>query len=129
MKIERISYQKVFPIAQYVNEKIGVEIQVDEGDDKEFAFLAAKELVENWHRTANPHPYGDNNPIYPHAPEIKSVIENPPPPKEINRAEEKIEISIDNANTLEELAEIKKNGFPVNLISHYAKRVKELSVL
>jgi hypothetical protein len=48
MKITSISYKKIFPIAQYVNETIGIEIQVDEGDDTDEAFKIAKETVEQW---------------------------------------------------------------------------------
>jgi hypothetical protein len=48
MKITSISYKKIFPIAQFVNETIGVEIQVDEGDDTDEAFKIAKETVEQW---------------------------------------------------------------------------------
>jgi len=48
MKIVSIHYEKVFPIAPYQNEKIGIEIQVDEGDDTDEAFKIAKETVEMW---------------------------------------------------------------------------------
>jgi len=54
MIVDKISYQKVFPIAPYINEKIGVEIQLDEHDIPGEALTHAKELVEQWHKEANP---------------------------------------------------------------------------
>jgi hypothetical protein len=56
MKIVKVSYQKVFPLQQYVNEKIGVEIDLDtsKGDDANHAFDMAKQLVEKWHKENNP---------------------------------------------------------------------------
>ena len=56
MKIERISYQKAFVIGPYLQEKIGLEVQIDEGEDPAAAFERAKELVARWHVTTNPQP-------------------------------------------------------------------------
>lgn len=53
-RILKIEYQKVFPLAQYVNEKIGVEVEVNNGDDIDNAFSFAKETVEKWHKEGNP---------------------------------------------------------------------------
>jgi hypothetical protein len=63
MKIERINYQKVFPLGQYINEKLGVEIQLDEGDDFDAAMLAAKEMIEKFHIQNNPQLYSKGNNI------------------------------------------------------------------
>jgi hypothetical protein len=54
MKVRTVSYQKVFPIAQFVNQKIGVEIEIDERDyevgkdPEEEAIRLAKEMVNRW---------------------------------------------------------------------------------
>lgn len=54
MKVKTVSYQKVFPIAQFVNHKIGVEIEIDERDyevgkdPEEEAIRLAKEMVNRW---------------------------------------------------------------------------------
>lgn len=54
MKVKTVSYQKVFPIAQFVNQKIGVEIEIDERDyevgkdPEEEAIRLAKEMVNRW---------------------------------------------------------------------------------
>lgn len=48
MKVKTINYQKVFPLAQYVNERIGVEIELSVYDNEDEAFAKAKELVHSW---------------------------------------------------------------------------------
>ena len=30
-RFDRVSYQKVFPLGMYINERLGVEMQLDEG--------------------------------------------------------------------------------------------------
>jgi len=54
MKVVKVIYQKVFPLAQYVNEKIGIEIELDGMDDENKAFKIAKDTVEKWHKEGNP---------------------------------------------------------------------------
>jgi hypothetical protein len=54
MKVVKVIYQKVFPLAQYVNEKIGIEIELDGMDDENKAFKIAKDTIEKWHKEGNP---------------------------------------------------------------------------
>jgi hypothetical protein len=54
MKFKVISYSKTFPIAQYINEKIGVEIELDDTDNPEEVFKRAKQTVEIFYRQSNP---------------------------------------------------------------------------
>lgn len=49
MKVDRISYQKVFPLGMYINERIGLEIQLDDGEDATIALSKAKAMVESFH--------------------------------------------------------------------------------
>lgn len=48
MHISEIYYEKVFPIAPYVNEKVGVKITVDPNDDLDEAFKIAQDTVNGW---------------------------------------------------------------------------------
>ena len=48
MQITNVYYEKVFPIAPYVNEKIGVTISILPGESPQQAFDDAKEWVNNW---------------------------------------------------------------------------------
>lgn len=55
MKIDRVTYQKIFPTGMmYLNHKIGVEVQVDDNDDWEEAFTMAKNFVEAMNANSNP---------------------------------------------------------------------------
>jgi len=55
MRVDKISYQKIFPTGMmYLNHKIGVEIQVEEKDDWEECFQLAKRMVEKWNLESNP---------------------------------------------------------------------------
>ena len=65
MKVDRINYQKVFPLGMYINERIGVEIQLDKGDNPEEALLKAKEMVEAFHKENNKGLYMEGTPEIP----------------------------------------------------------------
>lgn len=54
MTIKTISYKKIFPIAQFINETIGIEVQIDEGDNVETVFQEAKTLVNSWGASMQP---------------------------------------------------------------------------
>lgn len=54
MKTDRITYQKLFPLGMYINERIGVEVQLDEWDDPAECLQAAKNMVEKFYRDSNP---------------------------------------------------------------------------
>lgn len=55
MRVSKVNYQKIFPTGMaYLNHKIGVEIEVAEGEQSEDAFLFAKFLVEKWNMDSNP---------------------------------------------------------------------------
>jgi len=55
MTIDRVTYTKTFATGPYLNEKIGVEIQLDAGEQPENALDMAKRTVEVWHKINNPH--------------------------------------------------------------------------
>lgn len=46
MKVTKVTYSKVFPLGQYSNEKLSVEIDLEEGDEPTEAFNDAKAYVE-----------------------------------------------------------------------------------
>lgn len=57
MKIKTINYQKLFPLGAFMNERIGVEVQLDEGEDPTQVLISAKKMVEMWHKATNPGVY------------------------------------------------------------------------
>jgi hypothetical protein len=60
MKITKVSYSKIYPTASYMNERIGVEIEINEGEDAKGALHAAKILTDEFHKEANPDLYKYN---------------------------------------------------------------------
>jgi hypothetical protein len=63
MKIEKISYQKLFPLGMYINERVGMEATLQDGDIYEDCFAELKKEVENFHRKSNPQLYNGNEAI------------------------------------------------------------------
>ena len=125
MTVTTISYQKVFPLAQYINEKIGIEIQVDPDDSPEVALDFAKKTVEEWHRASNPGNTLTVNPEYAH--HLQEPLPHSLAPKEVNLRDESTEIAIDNASSLEELANIKPSCTTPELMKQYMGKVKSLT--
>lgn len=58
MKVKTILYHQTIPTGSYANEKIGVEVELSEGDTPEQAFAYAKEMIDKIHRENNPQLYG-----------------------------------------------------------------------
>ena len=50
MKTKIVSYSKVFSLGNYENEKIGVEIEIQDGDDVQKAIQEARNFVEFNHK-------------------------------------------------------------------------------
>jgi hypothetical protein len=53
MKIEKVSYQKLFPIGNFLNERIGFEASVDEGDDIFETLGKLKRMADQFHAENN----------------------------------------------------------------------------
>jgi uncharacterized membrane protein YcgQ (UPF0703/DUF1980 family) len=50
MKTKTVTYQKVFNLGDYSNEKIGVDLELEEGDNVQDAVNKARDFVENQHQ-------------------------------------------------------------------------------
>lgn len=108
MKIEKVTYQKVFPLSPFVNEKVGIEIQLDAGEVAEDVLCIAKATVEGWHKAQNPGIYMDTQDAV------------------VNLQDEVKQITIDNAATIEELAALKR-GLPSHMMPAYMTKLKVLT--
>lgn len=60
MRFDRISYSKIYPTSSFLNERIGIEIIVEEGGDPKEALRAAKQLADEFNKEANPNLYKFN---------------------------------------------------------------------
>lgn len=68
MRIERVSYQKVFPLGMYINEKIGVELILNEGEDAMEALAEARKVTHDFFDKNNPEPFVSG---------VKTILEEP----------------------------------------------------
>ncbi len=50
MVIDRIQYQKVFPIGSYATERIGLEASLDNGESPETALLKLMQITDELHK-------------------------------------------------------------------------------
>lgn len=81
MKINTVTYQKAFVIGPYLQEKVGIEVQLDEGESPDTVLDIAKGIVETWHRAANKELYDQLGTVtvtrepVAHDPEIDQAFE------------------------------------------------------
>lgn len=68
MKTKTVTYSKLFSLGNFENEKIGVEIEIEPGDDVQQAIQSAKQYVEYNHKL---------NGIVTGIEECQHVINNP----------------------------------------------------
>jgi hypothetical protein len=75
MEIIKVSYERIFPLAPYVNEKIGFEATIDGSVESEKEALAKLKLIaEESHKALNPELYQSNNqPIPPGPPPVITI--------------------------------------------------------
>lgn len=101
MKPTMISYQKLFPLGVYINEGIGIEMQLDDGDSPEVALAKAKEIVHKFHKDSNPE-LADCQPI-PHDAGYKINEEKQPEPDRTQAFIDLINSKYQTKKTLESL--------------------------
>jgi hypothetical protein len=85
MKIDRISYQKVFPVGSYLTERISFEASLDEGENPGDAIKQMRQMAEDLHREKFPHYYADGiDPKHKEEPFIQIREEEP----QVDKAED-----------------------------------------
>ena len=124
MKPTMISYQKLFPLGIYINERIGIEMQLDDGDSPEVALAKAKEIVHKFHKDSNPE-LVDSQPI-PDDAGYKMQDEKQPEPDKIKAFIELINSKYQTSKTLESLrAKVEKENNP-QLQEAFDNKLKQL---
>ena len=102
-RIDRISYQKTFNIGSYQSERIGVEIELNSGEDAKEALSTAKSLVHEFYMEGIPqqietHSVVADNIIVP----IVDIKADEPPPTKLTKEEQQRKYLTD-CTTIEEL--------------------------
>jgi hypothetical protein len=107
MNIDRITYSKIFPTSAFMNERVGVEIALNPGDDAMEALRTAKQLCQDFNKESNPELYKHNE--KPLTAEETSLLED-----------------IKNAVDLKKLGLVKNHLTPA-LQPYYMERMKALT--
>lgn len=125
MEIERFKYHEKFSIkSQFLDTALDVEGTLDEGETlKEAVAKAREEIIKALSKQ-------DNNAELPEykkhyrdvfMPEITTSI------PVISKENERLEIQIDNAKSLEELSSLKETAGKAGLVSAYMHKLNELT--
>lgn len=129
MTIKTITYTKVFPLAAYVNEKIGVEVEVNEGENPTELFSQAKSLVNSWGTIAHESAGWDNETGVLSLLDIPSTGTMPhvQPVPVRNLAAERLEILIEQSTTYDELEKHKADAEKFGLHEQYNAKSQQLN--
>lgn len=65
MNINKVNYQRTFNLGNYCSERIGVELDLNPGEDATTALDTARKLVEEYHQKGSPPLNFDNTPDIP----------------------------------------------------------------
>lgn len=135
MKITNVSYQKAFATGPFLQEKIGFEAEIEDGEESVTAALTElKSLAEGWHNNNNPHLYQESGAEEYAANKMQQLqqegrIRPTSSPQVIDyKQKESLEIAIDNATSLESLAEIKDACGKAGLVFQYMTKLNQLMV-
>jgi len=130
VKITQVSYLKTFPLGQYINEKIEITIDLNEGDDVQSALSLARSECELNHKTNNPHLYQEQETIQHTynlnvtAPQQEIIIEKISPEQEIEDTLKGIEEA--TAETLHTFRI--KASQNIKTLGAYNRRKKQLNI-
>ena len=128
MKITKVSYQKAFITGPFLQEKIGFEAEIDEHiQSVHDALTQLKGMTEDFHKESNPHLYQEPDVPLPHFDRTPTYMPlQPGHLPTISKDTERLEILIDNATSLESLAEIKDACGKAGLITAYMQKLNKL---
>lgn len=117
-RIDRISYQKTFNIGSYQSERIGVEIEINEGEDAKEALSTAKALVHEFYMEGIPQQVETHSVVADNA--VVPIVEVKKVPNELQDA-------IDGINNSPDLLDLKTWWLKSkgNLILSEAYKAKE----
>lgn len=130
MKIEKVTYQKTYSIGPYLTDRVGFEASIDEEKETHEEVLSwLKAMADDWHKDAYPHLHQENKgEVFSPKEGVRSAVSGAwiIEPKIIDLQTEKLEIDIDNATSLSDLAEIKEACGKAGLVGPYMAKMNQL---
>lgn len=125
MRVTKVTYQKAFIVGPYLQEKVGFEAEINEfSETPQEALWSLKSMAEDWHKDANPKLDGSDLP-----PHLKTEVTfgNGQPLPTISKEKERLEIAIDNAQTLDQMRDIKEQCWLAGLPSEWIEKFNALN--
>lgn len=115
MKTDKVKYTAHYEAGRKVAEWIGIEASPDEGETPDQVFKAAQDQVKKWHDQSN----------------AENIIPGQQGPvgelPVINRAQERLLVLIEGAQSVDELNSYYQKAKNSNLTAEYDRKYKELT--
>lgn len=129
MRIDRINYQKVFPVGAYLTERIGFEATLEEGEGAQTAIDQLRQMAEDLHKAKYPHYYTPAKRTVdpPHREEPAIQLKDPAGPDPLTTEQVRVCALMKNAASLEALAKFKDAAASYGLAGVYMDHVKRLN--
>ena len=108
MHISKVKFDKLFSTSSYLNDRVGIEISVGEGEDPMAALQEANKLAIEFNKREYPQLYQFND-------------------KPMTAAEVDVVVGINQCETLQKLSKY-KGGLTATTKKYYMNKVKELSI-
>jgi hypothetical protein len=120
-----VKYSKKFPYAPFLNEDIGFEMSIPDNSNRADMLVALstlKEIAEKFHKDNNPQLGMDDVHTFGMGGVQMQVPINQPIQSVDYKAKERLEILIDNAESLFELEKYKDESEKLGLARHYGTK-------
>ena len=123
MRITKVTYQKAFVVGPYLQQRVGFEADVDDNEDIAECLSKLRHMAEDW---------DGKQYIEGGRPWLMPPKTSPSPVHETTtqvidyKEKENLEIAIDNATSLEDLAKLKEQAGKQGLIHPYMQKMNEL---
>lgn len=127
MEIIKVTYERIFPLAPYVNEKVGFEATIDGSIESEKeALTKLKQVAEEWHKANNKELYQLNGQVILD----NSIPPGPPPVIQVQQQDIRIGVLVEDIMSCKELAVLDSYRLMVKgndeLSAAYNKRRSEI---
>jgi hypothetical protein len=129
MRVEKINYQKVFPVGSYLTERIGFEASMEDWEDPKAVVEELRQMAEDIHKEKYPHYYEKKTLDTPHAEEPAIPADDvpplaPEPEQRFSRSQSRLVKLIESSKDLEDLARFKNEAHKEGISYVYMARVK-----
>ena len=119
MEITKVSYERIFPLAPYVNEKVGFEATIDgSAESEKEALTKLKQIAEEWHKANSPELYASNGQVILD----NSIPPGPPPIIQVTQGDRNVGVTVDSITSCKDLTTLHTYKF---IVRGCSKEIRE----